>query len=198
MEKCILYNLQCLVGRECQIVVCILHGNVLPFRAIFYHYDGTTSGSSSFTGTLELVNSQRIPFDELPILKMLYLISGGTKNSFTDIFKQLYQEPVQQTWHFLNQVQCFTQDSLPCGRGSPLVHVHTKLQTPAPGCCHHEIQYSNVAYYQVPTEYWRWCQTCFSNDTAPEEPDTHRRQNARKTGRQFNATPFSLTLNAFY
>ena len=61
--------------------------------------------------TLELVNFQRTSFDELPILKMLYLISAGTKNSFTDIVKQLYQEPVQQTWHFLNQVQCFTQDS---------------------------------------------------------------------------------------
>ena len=50
----ILYNLQCLLGRECQIVVCMLHGNELPFRAIFYHFDGTTSGPSSLTFNIGL------------------------------------------------------------------------------------------------------------------------------------------------
>ena len=30
----ILYYLQCLLGRECQIVVCMLHGNEFAFRAI--------------------------------------------------------------------------------------------------------------------------------------------------------------------
>ncbi len=75
----ILYNLQCMLGHECQIAVCMLHGNELPFRTLFYHYDGTTSGPSSFTGNIGLlvkeelstkgiVNFQRIPFEEFPVL----------------------------------------------------------------------------------------------------------------------------------
>ena len=39
-EKGAIHFLEILLGKELHNFICQLHGNELPFRAIFYHYDG--------------------------------------------------------------------------------------------------------------------------------------------------------------
>ena len=51
MKGCIPY-LEKLLGHPVEWNVCLLHANELPFRAEFAHYDGKTSGPSSFQGPL--------------------------------------------------------------------------------------------------------------------------------------------------
>lgn len=41
-----------MVNRPLQWIVCLLHFNELPFRALFIHIDGVTEGPNSFTGPI--------------------------------------------------------------------------------------------------------------------------------------------------
>ena len=60
-----------LLGHSVHWNICLLHGNELPFRALFAHYDGKTAGPSSFKGPLgkelETVLTQRRVVDFAPI-----------------------------------------------------------------------------------------------------------------------------------
>ena len=40
------------IERPLQWIICLLHFNELPFRALFIHLDGVTEGPSSFTGPI--------------------------------------------------------------------------------------------------------------------------------------------------
>ena len=44
--------LEKLLGHPVHWEICLLHGNELPLRALFCHYDGKTSGPNSFKGPL--------------------------------------------------------------------------------------------------------------------------------------------------
>ena len=44
--------LEMLLGHPVHWEICLLHGNELPLRALFGHYDGKTSGPNSFKGPL--------------------------------------------------------------------------------------------------------------------------------------------------
>ena len=44
--------LEILLGHPVHWEICLLHGNELPLRALFGHYDGKTSGPNSFKGPL--------------------------------------------------------------------------------------------------------------------------------------------------
>ena len=39
-----IYYLEMLLGHPLHYFICQLHGNELPFRAVFYNYDGKPSG----------------------------------------------------------------------------------------------------------------------------------------------------------
>ena len=41
-----------LLGHPVHWEICLLHGNELPFRALFIHYDGKTSGPTAFKGPI--------------------------------------------------------------------------------------------------------------------------------------------------
>lgn len=69
--------LERIFGKSLQWLVCQLHFNELPFRALFVHIDGKTSGPESFTGeigsllktsvNLKVVKFRRIPGNLPPL-----------------------------------------------------------------------------------------------------------------------------------
>ena len=50
-EGCIPY-LEKFLGHPVHWEICLLHINELPFRALFQHYDGKTSGPTAFKGPI--------------------------------------------------------------------------------------------------------------------------------------------------
>ncbi|KAE8746239.1 hypothetical protein FOCC_FOCC007111 [Frankliniella occidentalis] len=62
----IIRKLEQKLGRPLQWIVCLLHFNELPFRALFEHIDGGTSGPKSFTGP---IGSQLSDCENLPVVK---------------------------------------------------------------------------------------------------------------------------------
>jgi hypothetical protein len=46
------HHLELMLGKPLHYAVCQLHGNELPFRAIFYHYDGKPSGPEHWRGPI--------------------------------------------------------------------------------------------------------------------------------------------------
>ena len=71
--------LEMFLGRALQWQVCLLHGNELPFRALFTYYDGPTTGPTSYSGEIgsqlkehlssrDIVDFKRIPNPDFPIL----------------------------------------------------------------------------------------------------------------------------------
>lgn len=74
-----IHYLEMFLGRPLQWQICMLHGNELPFRALFTMYDGRTSGPQSFSGQLgrklkkqlctqEVVDFRAIPASHFPVL----------------------------------------------------------------------------------------------------------------------------------
>lgn len=51
------------LGRPLQWIICLLHMNELPFRHLFEHIDGTTSGPRTYSGSIgkELENCEKQP-----------------------------------------------------------------------------------------------------------------------------------------
>ena len=45
-------HLEMLTGNAMHYFICMLHGNELPFRALFYHYDGKSSGPETWSGPI--------------------------------------------------------------------------------------------------------------------------------------------------
>lgn len=54
------------LDRPLQWIICLLHMNELPFRHLFQHIDGSTSGPHTFSGTIgrELENCGKIPITQ--------------------------------------------------------------------------------------------------------------------------------------
>jgi len=48
----IIRRMEVMLGRPLQWIICMLHLNELPFQRIFRHYDGKTTGPSSYTGEI--------------------------------------------------------------------------------------------------------------------------------------------------
>ena len=44
----VIHRLEMLLARPLHYSICQLHSNELPFRAIFYYYDGKTSGTENW------------------------------------------------------------------------------------------------------------------------------------------------------
>ena len=173
----ILFNLQCMLGHDCQIVVCMLHGNELPFRAIFHHYDGTTSGPSSFSGPIgkqlkeelssrEVSEFQAIPFSEFPILgdeviedlswdqKLLYkycwAVISGTCSADTALLEPgpVFHSRWLTLWsRILRLYMCTTKPSYKLKR---LVSVIIVFSAP-------------MWFHIKCSPHITWSQTCFSN-----------------------------------
>ncbi len=59
--------------RNLHWLVCLLHFNELPLRALFYHLYGNTSGPKSFTGPIgklvagDLDSNPGVPFALIPV-----------------------------------------------------------------------------------------------------------------------------------
>ena len=51
-ENCAIHYLERMLGKLVRYFICQLHGNDLPFRAVFEHYDGKTKGPVTWTGTI--------------------------------------------------------------------------------------------------------------------------------------------------
>lgn len=82
----VIHFLEIYVGRPMQWLICQLHFTELPFRALFHHIDGDTTGPNSFSGeigsalktsmNLEVVKFKRIPgtlpplFNEMDIREL--------------------------------------------------------------------------------------------------------------------------------
>jgi len=71
--------LEMMLGRPLQFSICQLHGNELPFHAVFYHYDGKPKGPDHWRGpigqmikqplaNLPIVSFQPVPFSDFPQL----------------------------------------------------------------------------------------------------------------------------------
>lgn len=62
----VMRQLELHVGRPLQWSVCLLHFNELPFRHIFQHIDGATTGPKSFSGSIgkQLVGCEKLPVVE--------------------------------------------------------------------------------------------------------------------------------------
>ena len=99
-ENGAIHFLEMMLGKAVHYFICQLHGNELPFRAVFYYYDGKPNGpehwsgpiGKSIKGTLSgtpVVTFQPVPFPDFPGLpdevvddlswdqKYLYRISMG-------------------------------------------------------------------------------------------------------------------------
>ena len=74
-----IHYLEMMLGKPLHYLICQLHGNELPFRAVFYFYDGKTKGPEHWTGpvgrsikatvsTLPVVAFQQIPSPDFPSL----------------------------------------------------------------------------------------------------------------------------------
>ena len=78
-ENGAIHHLEMMLGHAVHYAICQLHGNELPFRALFYYYDGKPTGPASWTGpigqqitknvsSLPIISFQPIPFEEFPDL----------------------------------------------------------------------------------------------------------------------------------
>ena len=62
----VIHDLKMLLARPLHYSICQLHGNELPFREIFYYYNGKPSGSENWRGMI----GQQIkePVSDLPVI----------------------------------------------------------------------------------------------------------------------------------
>ena len=71
--------LEMLTGNALHYFICMLHGNELPFRALFYYYDGKPSGPETWSWPigkslkqdvqlLPIIKFHAIQFQEFPVL----------------------------------------------------------------------------------------------------------------------------------
>ena len=62
----VFHHLEMLLARSLHYSICQLHGDELPFRAIFYYYDGKPSGPENWRGRI----GQEIkePVSDLPVI----------------------------------------------------------------------------------------------------------------------------------
>ena len=78
-ENGAIHYLEMMLGKPLHYLICQLHGNELPFRAVFYYYDGKPSGPEHWRGpigrrikesvsNLVVVDFQPIQFSEFPSL----------------------------------------------------------------------------------------------------------------------------------
>ncbi len=51
-KKGVIHQIELHVGRPVQWAICLLHFNELPFRYLFHHLDGVTTGPKSFSGPI--------------------------------------------------------------------------------------------------------------------------------------------------
>ena len=74
-----IHYLEMMLGKPLHYLICQLHGNELPFRAVFYFYDGKTKGPEHWSGpvgssikanvsSLPVVSFQTIPSPDFPSL----------------------------------------------------------------------------------------------------------------------------------
>ena len=60
-----------LLGHPVHWEICLLHGNELPFQALFIHYDGKTSGPTAFKGPIgkalqdDLTQKRPVQFEKI-------------------------------------------------------------------------------------------------------------------------------------
>ena len=87
-------NLEELLNKPLQWVICLLHINQLPLRHIFIHLDGTTNSPATFTG---------------PIGKKLSgVVSDGPIAQFKSIPNPHFSEVPPQVLDDLNQNQYYS------------------------------------------------------------------------------------------
>ena len=78
-ENGAIHFLEMMLGKPLHYFICQLHGNELPFRALFYYYDGKPVGPEHWSGpigksiknrvsSLPIVAFQPIKFDDFPVL----------------------------------------------------------------------------------------------------------------------------------
>ena len=91
----VIHHLEMLLNRPLHYSICQLHGNELPFRAIFYYYDGKPSGPENWRGVigqqikepvsdLPVIDFQPITFSDYPVL------SEEEVNYYCLIYKRLF------------------------------------------------------------------------------------------------------------
>ena len=91
----VIHQLEMLLARPQHYSICQLHGNELPFRAIFYYYDGKPSGPENWRGMigqqikepvsdLPVIDFQPITFSDYPV------VSEEEVNYYCLIYKRLF------------------------------------------------------------------------------------------------------------
>ena len=65
-ENGAIHFLEMMLGKPLHYLVCQLHGNELPFRAVFYFYDGKTEGPKHWRGPIG--TSIRDTVSSLPVV----------------------------------------------------------------------------------------------------------------------------------
>lgn len=71
-EKCgVIREMEKDLGRPFQWLLCLFHFNELPLRHLFAHLDGTTSGPTSYTGSIGKTISK---CEDLPIVSLILSI----------------------------------------------------------------------------------------------------------------------------
>ena len=91
----VIHYLEMLLARHLHYSICQLYGNEIPFRAIFYYYDGKLSGPENWRGMIgqqikEPVSDLSV-IDFQPITLSDYLVlSDGEVNYYCLIYKRLF------------------------------------------------------------------------------------------------------------
>ena len=91
----LIHHLEMLLARPLHYCICQLHANELPFRAIFYYYDGKSSGPENWRGMigqqikepmsdLPVIDFQPITFSDYPVL------AEEEVNYYCLIYKRLF------------------------------------------------------------------------------------------------------------
>ena len=91
----VIHHLEMLLNRPPHYSICQLHGNELPFRAIFYYYDGKPSGPENWRGVIGQQTKE--PVSDLPVIDFLPItfsdypaLSEEEVNYYCLIYKRLF------------------------------------------------------------------------------------------------------------
>ncbi|GBM08073.1 hypothetical protein AVEN_122990-1 [Araneus ventricosus] len=110
-----------------QLSICLLHFNEIPFRHIFQHIDGQTTGPKSFSVPIgqQLICCEKLPvIDYEPVDCSIPNIDRNLLSKdqqyLLDISNAIPWEVVKTTWQIGTLILCSIPDGY-CGQPSPQI-----------------------------------------------------------------------------
>ena len=101
-----IHHLEMLLGLPLHYLICQLHGNELPFRAVFYEYDDNPSGPEHWGGPIRKQTTELLV--QLPVVTF-------HKINFTDFPMELLQVLLMMIWLLSSLVPHVSQGGIHYG-----------------------------------------------------------------------------------